>query len=219
MAKSCARGQHHERDHEADHASDRDFDDALEGRGDRARMRDGGPEEDHDRGERRGAEARIERGEQHRGRKRDRECREYRELIVVRNERPDCARVDGAAQRADQIVGRGLERPADADLRQDHRGQHRPQRDGEVQQLRGRQGHHRGGRAPHAQPQLRTVAGAPSAQPAPTCCQWAHAKLLGDDVSMRPRLRLHVAVAPFIVKSNLETMEPSRRSFPTTSDR
>src|SRR5262249_3887952 len=38
----------------------------------------------------------------------------------------------------------------------------------------------------HAQPQLRAVGGAPCAQLPPTCCQWAHRKLLGDDAVSSP---------------------------------
>src|SRR5258705_3582343 len=47
-----------------------------------------------------------------------------------------------------------------------------------MQKLRNGEREHRSGRAPHAQPQLRVVAGAPCAQPAPTCRQVAHAQLL-----------------------------------------
>jgi hypothetical protein len=112
-------------------------------------MCDGGAEEDHDRGERRGAEARIEGGEQNCGRQRDRQRHEHCELIVMGNERADRTGVDGAAQRAGQIVDCGLERAADADLRQDDGGEHGPQRDGKMQHLRSRQGQHRGSRAPN----------------------------------------------------------------------
>jgi hypothetical protein len=66
------------------------------------------------------------------------------------NERTDRAGVDGATQRAEQIVGRGLERPAHVDLGQDDGGEHGPERDRQVQQLRRRQGEHRGGRAAQA---------------------------------------------------------------------
>jgi hypothetical protein len=62
------RRQDHERYEQPDDATDRDFDHALERRRDRAGMGDGGTEEHHHRGERRGAEARIERGEQNRRR-------------------------------------------------------------------------------------------------------------------------------------------------------
>ncbi len=151
-------------------------------------MRDGGAEEDHDGGEGRGAEARIERGEQNRRRERNRERREHRDRVVMRNERADRAGVDGAAQGAEQIVGRRLERPADIDLGEDDGGEHGPECDRQVQQLRRRQGEHRGRRAAYAQPQLRAVVGAPCTQLPPTCCQMAHGKLLAGDSFPLPRL-------------------------------
>src|SRR5437016_13065477 len=54
-----------------------------------------------------------------------------------------------------------------------------------MQQLRRRQGEHRGRRAAYAQPQLRAVAGAPRAQLPPTCCHRAHGKLLVMPRSVR----------------------------------
>src|SRR5258708_3388943 len=101
-------------------------DPAREGRRDGTGMRDRGREEAHTRGDRRGAEAWIERGKQTRRRQRDRECREHCKLIVMGDERADRARVDRTPERGDQIIHRGLERAADADLRQDDGGEHGP---------------------------------------------------------------------------------------------
>ena len=113
-------------------------------------MSDGRTEEHHDRRERRGAEARVERGEQNRRRQGHRQPRKHREVVVVGNERADRTGVDGAAERADQIIDRRLERAADADLRQDDGGEHRPQRNGEIEQLCRRQGEDPGRRTAQA---------------------------------------------------------------------
>jgi len=73
-----------------------------------------------------GAKKTITAGKQNRRRQCDRQRREHCKLIVMGDERADRARVDRTPERGNQIIHRGLERAADADLRQDDGGEHGP---------------------------------------------------------------------------------------------
>ena len=168
--------KHHQRHREADDASDRDLDDAFDCGRDRTGMGDEGRQEHHDRRERRGAEARICRRQQGRRRNRKGERRQQRGFIVVRDERPHCAGIGGAADGGDEIVHGRLERSADAHLRQDHRRQHGPQGEGKVQQMRDRQAERGGDRHPQAQPQFGAALAQRRAQPLPGGREGGHAE-------------------------------------------
>ncbi len=77
-------------------------------------------QEDENCGKRPGAEARIfgsEKGDRHKG---DREDQSETHFAIVRDQRADQAGEHRAAERARQIVRGGLERSADAHLRQDN---------------------------------------------------------------------------------------------------
>src|SRR6202030_707664 len=64
------------------------------------------------------------------------------------------AGIDGSANRAREIIQRGLERAAYADLGQDDGRQHRPQGEGQLEHLRDCQGEHGRNADPQAEPQL-----------------------------------------------------------------
>ena len=161
--------------------AERDLHEAVERRFDRCRMGDGGRQHHDDGGERRHVEAGIDRGQQHQRRNRERQNAQQRELAAVRNEGRHGARIDGAAERADEIVDRRLHGSADARLGDDDGGQDRPQHQGHVQPLPDHQGQHGGDRHPDAEPQLRLVLPQIGAQPGPGGCDRAHAELPCDD--------------------------------------
>ena len=83
----------------------------------------------------RDAEAGIDRSEQSQGCDCNRQHACQRDFVRVGEQRGDGAGINRAPERTHQIVDGRLQRLAEAHLRQDHRRQHRPQWQGNMQQV------------------------------------------------------------------------------------
>ena len=90
------------------------------------------------------------------------------EIGTMWHDHADDAAVNAAAERADHIIDCRDQRFADARLRHDHRGQHRPERPGQMQQLRKTEGENGGdGHAQTVSAIAAAVARPPTAKPGP----------------------------------------------------
>ena len=120
-------GRHHRKRHEeTNRASDRNFDHPFECGRNRGQVGNGRSQQNEDRRERSGAEAGIFRSDESDRHQRNRKNHSEPHFAIVRNERADGTGEYRAAERPRQIIGRGLERSADAHLRQDDGRQDRP---------------------------------------------------------------------------------------------
>jgi hypothetical protein len=141
-------------------------------------MRGGGAQDDEGRCERSDTEMGIDRSQESERCHRKREHRQKGGFIGVGNELGDDAGVDGAAERADRIFDRRLQRAADTHLRHDHGGQHRPQsREWGSQELCHDIGKDGSDRHTQGEPQLWLTIAKPNAEPVPHCCDRGHAAL------------------------------------------
>jgi hypothetical protein len=77
-------------------------------------------------GDRRGGKSGIDAGNEGQRADNNSENGEQRDFIIVRNKHRDRAAIDRAAQRPDQIIERGFQRPPDTHLRYDQGGDDRP---------------------------------------------------------------------------------------------
>jgi hypothetical protein len=150
-------------DDEADSPADGHLQHAIERRSRRTDMLHARDQEHNDRGHRQHVEIGAKRSDEGERRDCQRQHREQRPFAVVRNQDRDRAAIGDAREGADQIIFRHLDRAAQTHLGHDHRGQDRPERQMQVQDLRQREGRQRADRHPKRQDQLQPVAADPRA--------------------------------------------------------
>ena len=104
-----ARRQHDERYAEPDQRADRDFEYAIDRRGDRIDMRHQRHQQHDDRRDGRGVEPGPHRGDQRHRQDRQRQHGQQRPFACMRNEDCEQAAIERAAERADQIIAGGFQ--------------------------------------------------------------------------------------------------------------
>ena len=132
------RRQHQQRGRETDHAADGDLEDPLQRVGERRRGRAGQRHQHDEGGDRRHLEARLDRGQQRQRQDRRHHRRRQLRRRAVRDQQRDRRAIERARHGAEQPVHRRLQRPADAGLHHDDRGDDRPIAMRKAQQLRQR---------------------------------------------------------------------------------
>ncbi|MGY3405370.1 hypothetical protein ACVWZV_001483 [Bradyrhizobium sp. GM5.1] len=151
-----ARGQHQERDQQSRDCADPDLADPIDCRCHGIGMMHRRNQQHDDGGDRRCIEARVDRGDEGEWRDRQHQQAQQAGLGRIRDQDRDGAPIDGAADGAEHVIARRLQRAPDAQLGHDQRGQHRPERQQQMQRGGDRVG--RGGRDrdPDRQAQLRS---------------------------------------------------------------
>ena len=107
----------------------------------------------------------------------DGEPRKQCDLAVMANQNADDASVNRTANGARQIIDRRLQRPADAHLREDDRGEYRPERQTHIQPLGQRIGDEGRSHDPEEKPEPGLVAGKPRTRLRPQICDAHHGDL------------------------------------------